>query len=210
MQILGVGKHITSKKLENFFQKFPPSVKIVCCQDCEPCVSRRWCADYTNVCAGLPHFRGTRVQRIAKARNLVLDHILDIDMVAIVDLDICIIAPIFKKYWQYGKVMTFGQIGGYYDTWAFRDGHMGNNFVKDKTYNWHQIAKYVQRFVSPREVQSAFGGIALIYPAPPKQCRYLESDDDCEHVKYNACLRKNGQKVIVDTKIKLIAKKRHC
>ena len=210
VQILGVGKNVKSDQLATLFDKFPPSIKIVCCHGCGPC---EVCTDYTNVCVhDTTPTGGTRVHNIATSRNMVLDHMVDTaPMVAIVDLDLQLRQRVKVGYWKHNKVMTFGQVSDYYDTWAFRDGFVGENFVvkghASRTIT--KIKKHVRALRRPTEVYSAFGGVALLYPIPPRKCRYLESDDDCEHVKYNACLRKHGMEIIVDTSIKLIAYPRH-
>ena len=107
-----------------FFSFFPSnSIKTVCCHNCGYYDDTFGCERYANLCEfEVPGENVLRVQRIARARNVVLKHMrYDVDRIAIVDLDLDIENPIEYAHWQWNKVMTFkGGYNDYYGTFNFR------------------------------------------------------------------------------------------
>jgi hypothetical protein len=70
------------------------------------------------------------------------------------------------------------------------------------------VVNYINESISKKEylidVDSAFGGIAIYkLSAIPADCNYSglkpTGEEDCEHVEFHKCLKKNGAKIYINT-----------
>ena len=67
---------------------------------------------------------------------------------------------------------------------------------------WHSITSQIQKIYpvtsSIFEVNSCFGGFSFYKRAAIKNCLYDSIDEDCEHVKFNECIKNNGGKIFLN------------
>lgn len=171
-----------------------------------------------------------RTERIAYCRNYYIDYIdknnLHFDYVLIFDLDgvndnlnqNALLSCWNRLDWD---VCTANQVHGYYDIWALRhpmfsqvDCWKQYNFLKNDlkldpefSLNFAVLNKMFP--INPNcdwiEVDSAFGGLAIVKGSLINKARYVGLDnlnnEVCEHVSYFTALRALGAKVYINPKL---------
>jgi hypothetical protein len=162
-----------------------------------------------------------RTERIAHARNVVLDSIAKLkdngvtfDFIINIDLDdvnhSINLLEFYKSFdpellnkWS---VLTANQIE-YYDYWALRTKDYDRNiFAKGNYLEEDLLGRYFKdipdwkTFYSDLQtVISAFGGLAIykynvVFPKSSKYCLYdSDKGTDCEHVLYHKCLLRSSK-----------------
>lgn len=168
-----------------------------------------------------------RTERIAHARNVYLTEYLEnpkyrnCHYLLVSDLDgvtNLLNAGSFNNCFRDDEsIHTANQAAPYYDIWALRHPLWSPNdcweehaFFRSK-YRWPErsLEKAIfSRMITlpsdsePIEVESAFGGMALYPRKSLLKTEYRGISDDgnevCEHVYFNARIRDNGFKILVD------------
>lgn len=140
---------------------------------------------------------------LARARNKYIDYIADkfpdFDLLMVLDMDMHFgwdIRGIFDslaKISQWDAVCANGihEEGKTYDAFAFRNDEFPLG-VEYKNY-WTKTINEIQKVYpvgSPLvPVRSCFGAFALYKRDAIAGCRYDSVREDCEHVKFNECLK---------------------
>lgn len=87
--------------------------------------------------------------------------------------------------------------GSFYDMFAFRSG-----WQEESRLFWLRILPQMQKIYSIGEdlvpVFSCFGGLAFYKKNFIQNCIYDSIEDDCEHVYFHQCLRKNNAKIFMN------------
>jgi glycosyltransferase involved in cell wall biosynthesis len=158
--------------------------------------------------------KGSRTQRLAYARNKLMDEALkkNTEYIIIVDLDDkcadvtneSVRSTLNSTYdWA---MMGANQKDVYYDLWALRtfdswmpgDYWSRDNCKKDECTGF----KHIPKTDKPIEVKSCFGGLGIYKTKYIKEgCRYYGGEDGkevCEHVSFNECIYKNGGKLYIN------------
>lgn len=74
--------------------------------------------------------------------------------------------------------------------------------MKKHSIYWHSITSQIQKVYpvnsSIFEVYSCFGGFAFYKREAILNCDYNSINNDCEHIKFNECIRNNGGKIFIN------------
>ena len=169
---------------------------------------------------------GKRTQRLAHGRNILLKEAMknNFDIYIVTDLD-----DIIKNLDSEGILSTFkmkedwAMVGGnqkdrtYYDIWALRtfDEWLDFDFEycrnvekKDENYCFHSRLRNILPDAEPIQVKSCFGGIGIYKKSFLENCNYgngLRDNtidvEECEHVKLNEGIIRNGGKIYINPKM---------
>jgi hypothetical protein len=168
-----------------------------------------------------------RTMRLANGRNKVLDKINQLnsdthyDYLIVLDMDdinysgtfVDSIDSCFKYNLNDWDVLSGNQTGQYYDIWALRKRDVIDyDFMRErKTADTKKNAE-IEHILGHThfdkngllEVDSAFGGIAIYKLSAIQQCRYVgeyydDGSENCEHVEFHKCIKKNGGKLFINT-----------
>ena len=151
------------------------------------------------------------IKFLADARNhylnaLEADEYDDCDIAIFVDMDMKYgfdprgIQDSFSKIAHWDMVCSNGisdTKGTMYDGFAFRSPLLPYNPQNKKDY-WHDYMETKVKIVYDLKsdlvpVYSCFGGLAIYKRKYLQDCRYDSIDDDCEHILFHKCMRKNNQ-----------------
>ncbi len=174
-----------------------------------------------------------RSDRIAYCRNNLFDEVRSPSlfrlsrntfyMVADADISILLNRGNFLANFDYlideWGAMTASQYSGYYDIWALQNNvvdydcwQMVHNFlVTLVTFN-QAIETYIgvnQKPIPSNHrlipVNSAFGGAAVYQIKYLNECKYAgyKSHEICEHVSFNLCVTRNGEKIFINPKFQV-------
>lgn len=156
------------------------------------------------------------IQFLAEARNFYIDEISkteynDYNILIVIDMDMSYgfdIRGIYDSFakWNYWDVVASNGVdnkeGRMYDAFAFRNEEFPwSHNDKPDTY-WGEIIPQIQRSYPVGAplvpVYSAFGGLAIYKREKIKDCRYQSIDEDCEHIEFHNCIRKNGGRIVLN------------
>ena len=167
------------------------------------------------------HVKGNRTQRLAYARNKLMEEALkkDTEYIIIVDLDdkcadvtnesiLCTLNNSHVKDWA---MMGANQKDMYYDLWALRtfdswmpgDYWSRDNCKKDECGDNTKGTgfKHIPKTDKPIEVKSCFGGLGVYKTKYLHGCTYYggqHGKEVCEHVSFHEGIRKNGGKMYIN------------
>lgn len=131
--------------------------------------------------------------------------VVDMDMHYGWNVDILIDSFKHKKNHDWDVVCSNGLSSKnvMYDAFAYRSDEFPQNLT-DGSY-WGEVVPKIQNKKRDKweEVHSCFGGLAIYRRDVIASCRYSSEYDDCEHVKFHECIRKNGGKVFLNPNQKI-------
>lgn len=165
--------------------------------------------------------KGTRTQRLAYARNKLMEEALkkNAEYIVIVDLDDkcaditneSILSTLNNNHVKDWAMMGANQKDVYYDLWALRtfdswmpgDYWSRDNCKKDECGdNTKGIGfKNIPKTDKPIEVKSCFGGLGVYKTKYLNECTYYggqHGKEVCEHVSFHEGIRKNGGKLYIN------------
>lgn len=146
---------------------------------------------------------------LATARNFYIQELArnseynDFDILMVLDLDMKYgwdmrgLFDSFSQFKNWDMVCSngvFNNLGRMYDMFAFRN----DEFPEKLSYPYYytKIVPKGQRPYKPGSalvpVQSCFGGIAFYKRDKVQNCQYDSIKEDCEHIPFHECIRKNG------------------
>ena len=159
-----------------------------------------------------------RTKRLARARNLILDKVNEINKdkyyqyLILLDMDEANYQGTFVKTihncfltddWA---VMTANQNGNYYDIWALRTKELNYDCIQECNFSRKPCSAYYKKYNSNEliDVDSAFGGTAVYKLSTiPYICKYNGQHENgkekCEHVDFNKCIKNQGGKIYINT-----------
>ena len=169
---------------------------------------------------------GKRTQRLSHGRNTLLKEAMKnkFDFYIVMDLD-----DIIEKLEPEGVLSTFkmkedwAMVGGnqinrpYYDIWTLRtfDDWLDFDYLvckdierKGEDYCFKSRLREIPPDAEPIQVKSCFGGIGIYKKKYLENCNYgngLRNNtinvEECEHVKLNECITRNGGKIYINPKM---------
>jgi hypothetical protein len=172
------------------------------------------------------HVKGTRTQRLAHGRNMILKHSLETynsKYTIVMDLDdvnLLLTREAFLSSFSLNikwDVITANQVNKYYDLWALRtyDNWMPFDCWKCSTMSSYILVWYcvwirfinVRRDQKPILVKSAFGGLGIYKTQIIRNViekykfAYIGGplfNEQCEHVSLNNLITKEGGKIFIN------------